>query len=399
MAVYEYTAKDQGRKKFSGTYSDVDSVAVLRDELAKVGCVLIRAHTKKKRASRRKRIKQSEILTFVYKFAGMYSAGLPILRCLESLEEPIENQTFKSVIADIIRGVESGSSLTTAFGRYRNIFSDFFLGMLEVGETGGKLAKTLELSTEYLEKQDELKRKVRAAFAYPITVTVVCLIVVSFLLVYIVPVFSKLYKQLHVSLPVPTRILVGISSIIRDRWWAVLIVAGAAAIVLAKLSKNPYIRQKWDVFKLNMPLFGKLNRMVVVSRFMRTFAMLAAVGISLTKAFEIANQVANNHKMKEITKGLQHSIAGGHSIASSLKVYDIFPQMITQLTASGEEAGKLPEMLNKGVDFLDKDIDRTVKALLTKLEPILTVIMGAIVGFLLMGVYLPMFDYMSQVQK
>jgi len=147
-----------------------------------------------------------------------------------------------------------------------------------------------------------------------------------------------------------------------------------------------------------MPVFARLNRMVVVSRFMRTFAMLASAGISFIKALDVASMVANNSRISEITGQLQKSIEAGHSVASSLRNYDIFPPIITQMVASGEEAGKLPEMLNKGVDFLDKDIDRTIKALLVKLEPAMTLIMEIIVGFILMGVYLPMFDYMSRIK-
>ncbi len=147
-----------------------------------------------------------------------------------------------------------------------------------------------------------------------------------------------------------------------------------------------------------MPVFAKLNRMVIVSRFMRTFAMLASAGISFIKALDVANVVANNSKISEITSQLQKSIEEGNPLADSLRRYDIFPPIITQMVASGEEAGRLPEMLNKGLDFLDKDIDRTIKALLVKLEPAMTLIMGIIVGFILMGVYLPMFDYMSRIK-
>ncbi len=394
MAVYEYTAKDETGNEFSGTY-DIDNVAVLREELAKMGYALVKARREKRPAGKRKRIKQPEVVAFAYKFAGMYSAGLSILRCLETLEEQAENQTFKYVIGDIRQNIESGSSLEKAFGKYRDVFSDFFLGMLEAGESGGKLATALELSAEYLEKQTYLKRKVKSAFAYPVVVSIICFVVVGTLLIFVVPVFSKLYKQLRVPLPGPTQVLVDLSSLITNGWWAILIAVVTAAVVLQRLSRNPRIRARWDAFKLNMPVFAKLNRMIVVSHFMRTFAMLTSVGVSLIKALDVASIVAHNHKVTEIAKELQETIEAGNPIAESLKDYDIFPPMITQLAASGEEVGMLPEMLNKGVDFLDKDIERTVNALLVKLEPALTLIMGAIVGFLLVGVYLPMYDYMG----
>jgi len=272
---------------------------VLRGELAKLGYVLVEARRRKTQARKAKRIKRSEVVAFAYKFAGMYSAGLSIVRCLETLEEQTENRAFKYVITDIRESVETGSSLAKAFGKYANLFSDFFLGMLEAGESGGTLAESLEMSAAYLEKQTDLKRKVKSAFAYPVVVGITCFVVVSGLLVFVVPVFSKLYKQMHVPLPGPTQALVDLSSLIRDGWWWLLIVAAGVAVVLQRLSRSPQISAKWDAFKLNMPVFAKLNRMVVVSHFTRTFAMLASVGVSLTKALDIASLAAHSHKLPE----------------------------------------------------------------------------------------------------
>ena len=398
MAVYEYTAKDETGNKFSGMYNDINNVATLREELAKMGYVLIKAHPWKNPARGRRRIKQSEVVTFAYKFAGMYSAGLSILKCLETLEEQTENQAFKYIITDIKQKVETGSSLGKAFGEYRNIFSDFFLGMIEAGESGGKLATALEMSATYLEKQADLKQKVKSAFAYPVVVSITCLVVVGFLLAFVIPVFSKLYKQLRVPLPGPTQVLVDLSSTVRDGWWAILFVGVGAVIILQQLSKKPHIRARWDAFKLNMPVFAKLNRMVAISHFTRTFAMLASMGVSLIKALDIASLVAHNTVVTKIAKELQGAIETGNPVSKSLKDYDLFPPIIILLAASGEVASMLPEMLNKGVDFLDKDIDRTINALVVKLEPAVTIIMGAIVGFILMGVYLPMFDYMHHLK-
>jgi type IV pilus assembly protein PilC len=398
MAVFEYTATDQAGHEFSGTHDDIKNVAMLRQELSKMGYVLVKAHREKAHVKKSKRIKQSEVVAFAYKFAGMYSAGLSISRCLETSEEQADDQAFKQMITDIRESIESGSGLRDAFEKYADVFSEFFLGMLEAGESGGKLAEALEMSAAYLEKQADLKRRVKSAFAYPIVVGVTCFVVVGCLLVFVVPIFSKLYKQLHVSLPGPTQFLVYLSFFLRDWWWVVLIAIAAAIVTLRWLSKKPGTREKWDLFKLNMPVFAKLNRMVVVSHYTRTFAMLASVGISLTKALEVASQVANNCKLTEITKELQATIEAGNPISKSLKNYNIFPPMITQMAFSGEEVGELAQMLTKGADFLDKDIERTVNALIIKLEPALTIIMGLIVGFILMGVYLPMYDYMQHLK-
>jgi type IV pilus assembly protein PilC len=398
MAVYQYVATDGTGRKFSGIYTDIDNVMGLREELAKIGYVLVKAQRKKSSTAKRGRIKRSEVSTFAYKFAGMYSAGLSILSCLEALEEQTENQAFKSVIADIKQSIQTGSNLRNACEKYKNIFSAFFLGMVEAGETGGKLGKTLDMGAAYLEKQADIRRKVVSAFAYPVVVTIMCFVVITFLLIFVIPVFMKLYKQAHVPLPGPTRVLIGLSFLVTERWWAILIVAAAVAMVGRWLLKKPQVQAWWDAFKLNMPVFGKLNRMLVVSQFTRTFAMLASVGVSLIKALDVASVVAHNHKLTEITKELQQEIKAGNPIAKSFKRYAIFPPIIIQLAASGEQVGQLPEMLNKAADLLDKDIERAINALLLKLEPALTIIMGAVVGLILMGAYLPMFDYMGHLE-
>jgi len=398
MAVYAYIAKDEAGNKFSGTYSDIDNVTGLRKELSKMGYVLVKARRNKTALQKRKKIKQSEVVMFTYEFAGMCSAGLSITKSLEAFEQQAENRAFKYILSDIRQSVETGSTLKDAFEKHRDIFSDFFLGMLEAGESGGNLSKTLEMSASYLEKQLELKQKVRAAFAYPIIVGVMSFVIVAALIIFVVPVFSKLYQQLRVPLPGPTQGLIVLSSLVRHWWWAVLLFAAGVALLFKQLSKDAHLRARWDIFKLNMPVFSKLNRMVAVSRFMRTFAMLVSAGVSLVRALDVAGAVVRNSRVTEITGQLQQSIQTGSSVADSLKNHRIFPPVIIQLAASGEEAGALSEMLNKGVDFLDKDIDRTISALLVKLEPAMTVVMGALVGFLLMGVYLPMFDYMRHLK-
>jgi type IV pilus assembly protein PilC len=398
MTVFEYTAKDEAGNKFSATSSNINSISALREELAKMNYVLVKARRAKASAKKRKKVKQSDVVTFTFKFAGMYSAGLSILRCLETLEEQTENDAFRGILADIRQSVETGSSLKNAFEKHKDIFSDFFLGMIEAGESGGKLATTLQKSADYLEKQAELRRKIKSALIYPLIVCIVCFVVVGCLLIFIVPMFCKLYKKLHVALPFPTQVLVDLSFLIRYWWWAIIIVGVGVVILIRRLSRNRDIKERWDVVKLKVPIFAKLNRLVVISHFTRTFAMLVSVGVSLIEALDVASLVAANHKMTEITKELQESIQVGNPVGKSMKNYDIFPPVITQLAISGEEIGQLPDMLNKGADFLDKDIDRLINSLLVKLEPALTVVMGAIVGFILMAVYLPMLDYMRHLK-
>jgi type IV pilus assembly protein PilC len=401
MAVYTYVAKDEKGGTVTGTYTDVDSTSALREELDKMGYVLVKARRGRetqKEKRRTGRIRQMEVATFAYKFAGMYSAGLPILRCLDTLEQQTDNPAFRNIIADVKESVATGSGLRDAFSRHRLIFSDFFLGMVEAGEVGGKLEETLEMSAAYLEKQAALKQKVKSAFAYPVIVSIMCFVVVAFLLTFVIPVFAKLYTQVKATMPGPTLVLVAASSFLRHFWWLIIIFVSVLVVSISRLLRNPLFRQRWDNLKLDIPIFGKLNRMVVVSHFTRTFAMLASVGVSVIKALEMATIVAHNYRVNEIAAELTREIQSGGSIAGSLKKQDIFPPVIVQMASSGEEVGELPIMLIKGADLLDKDIERAISALMVKLEPALTLTMGLIVGFILMGAYLPMFDYMSHLK-
>ncbi len=398
MAVYEYTARDESGKKFTGIYSDVDSIAMLREELLRMGNSLLKAKRKKAWAKGYSKISQSEVVTFTYRLAAMCSAGLSLTRSLETIEEQCESYSFKSVISDIRQSIATGSSLTNAFEKHRKIFSNFFLGMIEAGESSGKLSETLEMSALHLEKNIDFKHKIKSAFVYPVVVGMVSFAAIIVLLIFVVPVFLKLYQQLHLSLPGPTQVLVNLSTLVVGWWWAILLIIAGVVMFLKVILKKPYIRTRWDAFKLNMPMFAELNQMIVVSQFIRTFAILISAGVPLIKALDVASLVVHNSRVTEIAVELQQSVKAGNPIANSMKNYKIFSPMVVQLAASGEESGTLSEMLNKGAGFLDKDIDRTIKSLLVKIEPAITVIMGIIVGFILMAVYLPMFDYMAQVK-
>ncbi|MBN2019687.1 MAG: type II secretion system F family protein [Sedimentisphaerales bacterium] len=401
MPVFTYVAKDEKGAMVTGTYADVGSSSELRDELDKIGYTLVRARKGKqsnKENRRFGRVKQADVATFAYKFAGMYTAGLPILRCLETLEQQADNPFFRDIITDVREGVASGSSLRDAFGKYRDIFSDFFLGMIEAGEVGGKLGDTLQMSAVYLEKQVQLKQKLISSFIYPVFVSVMCLLVITFLLIFVIPVFSKLYAQVHANMPGPTLVLVAASNFVRTCWPAAIIIAGLSMLGIRKLFKTAKFRAGWDDFKLNMPIFGKLNRMLVILHFTRTFAMLLSVGVSVIKSLEMACVVAHNETFSGIISEMKKSIQSGGSIAGSFKKYDIFVPVIVQMASSGEEVGMLPEMLGKGAELLDKDVERAINSLLVKLEPALTLAMGLIVGFILMGAYLPMFDYMGHLK-
>jgi type IV pilus assembly protein PilC len=398
MAAYQYTARDGAGNEFSSLYTNVESVEALRSELVKLGYVLVQARRQRASARPRQRIRQREVASFAYKFGEMYSAGLPIASCLQTLEQQTDNPAFRAVIADVRRHVEAGASLRAAFEPHRKVFSDFFLGMIEAGESSGRLAQSLEASARYLEKRLEQQQKIRAAFVYPIVVGFVCVLVVTCLLIFVVPVFSQLYRKMHVQLPGPTRMLVGLSVMLRYWWWLLLPALAGLGFGVRRLLAHPKVRLRWDRLRLRLPLLGPLNRCVLVAQFVRSFGMLVSVGVPIIEALDAAGRVSRHEEISQIAADLQQAIRAGRPIAGSLRTHSLFPPLVVQLVASGEEAGILPEMLTKAADLLDKDADRMSASLLVKLEPALTILMGLVIGLILMGVYLPMFDYMAHLR-
>jgi len=213
-----------------------------------------------------------------------------------------------------------------------------------------------------------------------------------------VPMFSKIYSRMNVPLPGPTQFLVSVSQGIHSYWYVILAVGAGTVFLIRRLLKDPEKRLVLDRYKLRMPVFGKLNRLVVVSRFNRSFATLLSVGVPVIEALDVAKLVAGNRHMLGVTEELKEVIHAGTPVAAALKPHSLFPSILVHMADSGEQAGKLAEMLLKGSEFLDKDIDRIITGLLVKLEPILTLSMGSLIGLILMGVYLPMFDYMNKIQ-
>jgi len=225
-----------------------------------------------------------------------------------------------------------------------------------------------------------------------------CIAIIAALVIFVVPVFSKIYGQLGVALPGPTQTLIVLSIIFRQYWLYLIILLCVILYSFQHFRNNKYVKTQWDNFKFAMPVFGKLNKMAATANFVRSFSMLIATGVPIVRALQVSGLVANNEKMTYVSQDIQKSIQSGHSLADSMNRHNIFPPIIIQLAGTGEQSGQLTQMLNKGGEFLEKDIDRSINALLIKLEPALTLVMGSVIGLILMAVYLPMFDYMSHLK-
>ncbi len=401
MTAYQYVAEDRRGERISGVYEEVPDRDGLREDLEKLGYRLLQCRRMSRRSPAeqvKKKIHQHEIVAFAYEFAGMFSAGLSVVRCLETMEEQAANEAMRTVLSSVRQSIETGASVAEAFEPYRSVFGDFFMGMLEAGQSGGKLSQTLATAADYYEKQLAVRNKIRGAFIYPAVVALLCVVILSAIVIFVIPVFQKLYHQLHIQLPVPTQILIGLSDLFRHHFWIVPLLVGAVYWGRKGMLKIPGLKQRFDRMTLTIPILGSLLQMVLVSRYIRTFAMMHSAGIGVVQALRQARQVCHHAVIDEIGRRLEEEILAGGSLSRPLAEYPLFPPVIVQLSHAGEESGTVGQMLTKGADYLDAAIDRKTSSLLLKLEPLLSVIMGVLVGLILLAVYLPMFDYMSHIK-
>jgi type IV pilus assembly protein PilC len=379
---------------------DASSKRALRETLRKMNFIPIAVATRRKlpRGSWNKRIRNAEILVFARQFGALYECGVPLITALHSVERDSENPALREILRDVANQLEAGATLRDAFGKHQDTFSEFFLGMVEAGEAAGMLDRSLEHTAIHIEGQEQLRQKVVSAFAYPLVVSILCFLTVAFLTVFVVPVFASAYAKNGILLPLATRLLIALSEFIRHCYWWAGPLAVATGVFVWKILRRPELKQWIDIAKINIPLFGQLNRKVAVTRFIRTFGLMSANGVSLLHSLAVAEKVANNYLISQAAEDVRQAVNAGAAFSGPLAAHAIFPSIVLQMAATGENTGQMPEMLQKAADFLDRDIDHTVKRLIIILEPLLTVILAAVVGFVLLAVYLPMFDIMKMAK-
>lgn len=343
------------------------------------------------------RIKKVEISRFTRQFATMISAGLPMVQCLEILANQMESAEFRDIANKIKEDVQSGATLSEALGKHRKVFDDLYVNMVEAGEMGGALDTILVRLAVYREKADKLARKVKGAMVYPIVVAIVASGVTYAMLTYIVPVFAKMFSGLGADLPGPTKAVLGISAFLRA--YSVYFLIGLVGLGVGfKYSlKYPNVRLNFDKLKLVMPLLGNLIRKGAISRFTRTLSTLISSGVSILDALDITSKTSGNMVLQNAIRKSMLSIAEGETITAPLKETGVFPPMVIQMISVGEKTGGLDEMLSKIADFYDDEVDAAVAALTSIIEPVIIVFMGAVIGGILVAMYLPMFDIIGKI--
>jgi len=337
-------------------------------------------------------VKQDEVLLFASQMSAMVESGLPLLRCLTSFGNEVENPQFKGVMDSVSIDVEEGSTFFDALSKHPKVFNKLFINMVKAGEVSGRLDQTLAQLASYLERSANLRRKVKAAITYPLFLIGFTAFAIILLVTKVVPVFQKIYTGAKVTLPVPTRILIASSVAIRDYYWLLLLIAAGIGVFIYLQLQTARGRYFWDKQKLRIPILGPLMRKYSLTKFTRTLGVLINSGIPILAALDLVAETADNKMLEVAISESATSIEQGSGFAEALaeRRY-VFPEMVIQMSATGEESGTLDNMLSKVANFYEQQIEAGISTLTSLIEPILVIFIGTVVGGILLSIFLPIF--------
>jgi type IV pilus assembly protein PilC len=343
------------------------------------------------------KVSEKEIVVFTRQFATMIDAGLPLVQCLEILASQQENKTFKKTLTEIRQSVEGGATFAAALKQHPKVFTSLYANMVEAGEAGGILDTILNRLAQYMEKAMSLKKKVKSAMIYPSTIVSVAVVVVIFLLVFVIPTFKAMFEGFGAALPLPTQIVLELSRIVRSYCLVGLAVLVGLVLTVKWWYGTELGRKRIDSFLLKTPVFGILIRKVAVAKFTRTLGTLISSGVAILEGLDITARTAGNKVVEAAVFRTRSSIAEGKTIADPLRESGVFPPMVVQMIAVGEQTGALDAMLGKIADFYDEEVDTAVANLTSLLEPMLMVFLGIVIGGVVIAMYLPIFKLVTVV--
>jgi type IV pilus assembly protein PilC len=402
MSTYVFKAIDLAGGKARGEV-EAESKQAVSDQLKQRGLIVLdiadKHSSKNIEIALMKRVKPTELAIFSRQLSTMISSGMSILRALYVLEEQTESKYLKETIVAVRKDVEAGLSLSDSMARHPKVFNPLFVAMTQAGEMGGVLEDALIRVANQLQKDAALRRQVKSAMVYPALVIFFAVAVMMALVAFLVPVFEGVFKEFGGKLPAMTQVSVLLSEAVRGYWWALF--GGTALIVVTfvKWKKTTWGRKQWDHFRLHVPMrIGAIVQQIAVARWSRTLASLTAAGVPLLQALEITGRTGGNAAIEESMDGVIASVKRGGTIAAPLAQAPIFPAMVTHMVGVGEETGALDAMLDRVAEFYEEQVEASVKALTSILEPIMIVVIGGIVGFIVISMYLPLFEVYNHIE-
>lgn len=400
MPVFTYTGKDATGKKVAGERMAENKQALLaqlRRERITAGPVKEKGKEFAFPKFGRGKVKSKELAIFFRQFSVMIDAGLPLVQCLEILAGNQENQAFQKALTSVRTTVEGGATLADALRNHPKVFDDLTTNMIEAGETGGILDTILQRLATYVEKVVRMRAAVKSALVYPTAVIGIAVLIIAGLLKWVVPTFTKLFDGMGVELPLPTRMVIGLSNIVQDFWW--IGIGGVVLLIfgIKYARKSPTGRMWWDRMLLNLPVMGVLLRKIAVARFTRTLGTLITSGVPILEGLAITARTSGNAVLESALMKVRKSIEEGRTIVDPLKESGVFPNMVTQMIGVGEATGAMDSMLQKIADFYEDEVDAATKDLLTLLEPIMIGILGLTVGGIVISLYMPLFKMIGKL--
>jgi type IV pilus assembly protein PilC len=405
MGTFAFKALDLAGTSTRGELEADDKQAVAA-QLRSKGLIVLDIEEKKSPAdigdmlARFKKVKAQELTVATRQLSTMVSSGMSLLRALYVLEEQTSSDKLREALIQIRKDVEAGISLSDALRRHPDIFNDLYIAMVEAGELGGILESTLQRVADQLEKDDSLRRQVKSAMMYPMMIGGFALTVLLALVTFLVPVFEKVFKDFGGSLPAITKVTVALSHFVTDQWYIGLALTVGTVMGFKRWKRSDKGREQWDRFKLKVPWgIGGIVQKVALARFSRTYSALIAAGVPMLQAIEITGRTAGNRVVELAMQNVRESVKGGGSIATPMRAEPAaFPMMVTQMVGVGEETGALETMLSKIADFYEDEVAASLKALTSILEPLMIIIVGGIVGFIVISMYMPMFKVYDQIK-
>jgi type IV pilus assembly protein PilC len=338
-----------------------------------------------------------DVAIFLRQFSVMIDAGLPLVQCLEILAGNQENPAFQKALNGVRSTVEGGATLANAMRGYPKVFDDLKTNMIEAGETGGILDLILQRLATYVEKEVKLKAAVKSALIYPVSVISIAVLVVGALLKFVVPIFANLFQGLGVELPLPTRIVMGLSAFVGAYWWVAIVGGVGLVFGVKQINKDPRGRYMFDKMMLNLPVMGNVLRKIAVARFTRTLGTLITSGVPIIEGLTITAKTSGNAVLEEALLKVRKAIEEGRTIVEPLKESGVFPNMVTQMIGVGEATGAMDNMLQKIADFYEDEVDAATKDMLTLLEPLMIAFLGVAVGGIVISLYMPLFSMIGKL--
>jgi type IV pilus assembly protein PilC len=402
MSTYVFKAMDLAGGKARGEV-EAESKQAVSDQLKSRGLIVLdisdKHSSKEIELGFLKRVKANDLAIFSRQLSTMISSGMSILRSLYVLEEQTESKFLKETIVAVRKDVEAGLSLSDSMARHPKVFSPLFVAMTQAGEMGGVLESSLMRVADQLQKDAALRRQIKSAMVYPIMVIIFAVAVMMALVAFLVPVFVGVFKQFGGELPKLTQVSVFMSHAVTGYWWLMIGGTIAAVMIFIRWKRTSWGRKQWDHFRLRVPMkIGTIVQQVAVARWSRTLASLTSAGVPLLQALEITGRTGGNVAIEEAMDGVTASVKRGGTIAAPLQQAPIFPEMVTHMVGVGEETGALDQMLDRIAEFYEEQVEASVKALTSILEPIMIIVIGGIVGFIVISMYLPLFEVYNHIE-